>query len=533
MNQAKNIFSTTSQNIFLIKSWEMLFALSAIFFAPFIFYFLWGNHDWQWIKEYTPLWSGVFEGRFTQFFLQTFLYNGNILPILTLLTSLAFYTAGTILLLRLWHAPSKRWIYLLLGLNLVTAPYTISWLYFAFITLSCLSWPFFIIVGFYLLQKHKSTQHPHLFWAAAALCFFLALGGYPPVINLIGTIFFSLILLSLCTKKETFKTIINKSIPYITAILFAIILLLATQHLLKKYGWQLNTYNTSGINLSQINEKLNIIFLAAIEQFFISTSFISFTYKYIFFFLFLLAVIQLYLQVPNQISAKLLFTIALAGLILSPQITLLAAQNIQFVIHEPRISFFSLTYIYIFAAMVLLQSPSRFIKNITTLALALMVLYNLNTTAYAAKIWNLGFKAEANFSERFLSRIENIPTFSAQQKYTFVQGGNLNFRQRYYLPDTAYIDGYTLSAPYIPWHLPAKAYHFYSPYLFVADDYDTYWRYIPISKINLTPELNNYLLNSATPWPDANAVYLDNSTIILTLTPQGKFLAQQWLMENI
>ena len=242
---------------------------------------------------------------------------------------------------------------------------------------------------------------------------------------------------------------------------------------------------------------------------------------------------QLYLQLPKKISMQLLFFLTCIGIILSPQITLFAAENIQFVLHEPRISFFGLIYIYIFAAAILLQSHTKLIKNITLLLLTLLLLHNLNTITYAAKTWILGFNAEANFSERFLSRIENNTNFTAQRKYTFIQGGNLNFRQRYYLPDDTRIDSYTLSAPYIPWHLPAKAYHFYSPYLFVAKDYDTYWRYIPTFETKLTPELHNYLSNTSIPWPNNNAVYIDNSTIILTLTPQGQFLARQWLKENI
>ena len=70
---------------FLIKNWLNLFAITLIFYSHFIFYFIWGNHDWGWIQETTPLLSGLFEGRFSQFILQTTLTEGKILPIITLL----------------------------------------------------------------------------------------------------------------------------------------------------------------------------------------------------------------------------------------------------------------------------------------------------------------------------------------------------------------------------------------------------------------------------------------------------------------
>ena len=185
----KSPITLKDNNHFFFKNWLCLFLLTLLSYSHYIIYFLWGNHDWQWIKSGTPLLSGVFEGRFSQFILQTLLTNGNILPITTIFISLAFYSLASFMLLKLFNTPQNKIHYILAGLFLTTSPYTISWLYFAFITLSCLSWPFFIILSFVLLTKSQTSKHQLVLRILSSILFLLSIGGYPPTINLIGIIF--------------------------------------------------------------------------------------------------------------------------------------------------------------------------------------------------------------------------------------------------------------------------------------------------------------------------------------------------------
>ena len=116
------------------RIWLKLWIATLLVFLPFLFNFLWGNHDWEWIRKGTPLFSGVFEGRFSQFILQNFLFEGRILPVFSIAAAFAFYSGAAVLLFRLWNLPPQKCIYLLPGLCLASSPYAISWLYFAFIT---------------------------------------------------------------------------------------------------------------------------------------------------------------------------------------------------------------------------------------------------------------------------------------------------------------------------------------------------------------------------------------------------------------
>ena len=97
MTTQKQLNKTTFPN--LLQNWITLFLLTVFSYSFYITEFLWGNHDWGWIKDNTPLLSGVFEGRFSQFILQKALTDGYILPIITLILAFGFYSLAIILLL--------------------------------------------------------------------------------------------------------------------------------------------------------------------------------------------------------------------------------------------------------------------------------------------------------------------------------------------------------------------------------------------------------------------------------------------------
>lgn len=505
-----------------------LYLISLIAYLPFLFNFMWGNHDWEWIKTGTPLESGLFEGRFSQFILQNILFSGQILPFLTLLTALAFFSIGTILLLKLWQIPQKTTLYLLIGALTTTAPYTLSWLYFAFITLSCLSWSCIVICAYYLLEKKKIAH-----FLSTVILFTLSLGGYPPVINLIGLLLFSLILKDLCLKKITVTSIMRKYTIHICAIVLSGILFLTIQRLLKHYHLQYATYNTAELDITQIPAKIAFCLQAMVQQFFITTSFIEKFYKYCGLCLFLLSIIALWHNLPKKLSSICLFILCILGLLFSSVLTVFLTPNTAHVLYEPRIEFFGLMYIYIFAISILCSVPNNFIRNICYLTGFFLILNNINTQAYAAKVWQLGYQSEMKLTERIIKDLEQHSHFNPNEKYTFIQSGTSDFRSRFYNHShLSKKDGYTLTAPYVPWHLPSKAYQFYYPQEFVSADFDVYWSYIDEKQITITPTLIQYLNKQAQPWPSPDSIYISPELIILTLSYDGKIRGQNWLNEQ-
>jgi len=512
---------------FPYQCWLKIYLLSLLCFAPFLINFMWGNHDWSWVKEYTPLLSGVFEGRFSQFILPTVLFSGNILPVLSIAAGLLFYSLAAVLLLNLWNIKNNHTICFLLGIFIITAPYTLSWFYFAFLTLSCLSWTFVIVYAFYLINKSNLSKK----WSfpLSALCMALALGGYPPVINMIGVIFFTLILNDVCLNNYTPKTIMKKYIPQAFIVLCGALLFWVAMHILKHYQLQYDTYNTANISLKSLTDNFLMTFATAFSQFLNTTSFIETPYKYLNLVVFLLALITLITHTPKRASSYLFLILALIGMLFSSVLTLILTPNTAYVQNEPRIEFFGIIYIYAFAFSILLTNASQLIKNISYATILSLICYNFATASYCAKVWNLGFRAENSQMERFISRLENIPEFNPNQSYTFIQSGTVNMRSRYYIKTNVFKpDSYTLTAPYVPWHLPYKAYTFYYPKVFVKNDFDIYWQFITPQSLTMTDNLKEYLTLGALPWPKQESIFISPELIILTLTPAGKNLGADW-----
>ena len=513
---------------FYLKIWAWVYALTLLCYSPFMFNFIWGNHDWQWVKEYTPLWSGVFEGRFSQFFVPIFLFSGVILPVFTVMSGLALFSVAAIEILRLWGLECRKIYYILIGLMITTSPYTLSWFYFAFIFLSCLLWALVIVLAFTLLQNERLSKCLKI--STVTLLFTLALGGYPPIINMMGVLFFTFVIYDLCFKACSPKDLIIKYTPHGIAILFSVGLLLGIQHYLRIKGLQYDTYNTAGIDISMIWQKLQTCFKMSLVQFYVPINFFEKSFRTVILLIVLAALYILFIRVPKRWDYVLFLLLAIVGLLFSSEATLFAAKNEIYVLNEPRIMFYSLPYIYAFSAVILFKFGSQKIKNIAFVLLCWIFLYNFCTACFCAKIWVAGFDAENYFSERFLKRLEEKENFFPHtRRYNFIQGGTLNFRQRYYQQrPNEIIDPYTLSAPYVPWHLPSKAYMFYYPDKFVAGDSDVYWEYID-SSVASAQTARDYIAIQAEPWPSQTAIYADLYHIILTLTPQGRDMGRNWL----
>lgn len=514
---------------FLYKCWLNLYLMTLVCFLPFLFNFFWGNHDWSWVKEYVPLFSGVFEGRFSQFLLQTLFFSGNILPVLTISFGLLLFTLSVLVVMKLWQVPDKYM--LLVGLLIVTAPYILSWFYFAFLTLSCLAWPLAVVCAFYLLNKEH--KHIGLSCVGAILLFGLALGGYPPIINMVGTIFFTLVIGDLCLKKHGLRYLWRKYLLQVICVLCAGLLVLLVQYWLKQYNLQYDTYNTARIHLDNLFSNLKLSFYASVAQFFYTTSFIESFYKYVNLFLLVLAFVQLGIEVPKNIGHIAVLIFAICGLFFSSNITLLLAANTVYVEHEPRIEFFGLPYIYGFAVVILLVKSQQFIRNLGYTLGVLIIFYNFSAAAYCAKVWHMGFKAETLQMERIVARMEEQVQFNPYQHYTFVQSGTVNLRRRYYpLNGLIKHDSYTVTAPYVPWHLPYKAYTFYYPTIFVKKDFDVYWQFVSPLDIQMSEALKRYITFDAKSWPQSEAFYVSPELIVLTLTSEGKSLAERWYNEH-
>ena len=161
-------------------------AFAAVFLALnliFLFHgahFMFGDHDWKYLKHGISLGAGLFEGRFSQFVPVTLLSRGEILPVINNALGFAGFA-------RYWRLPHTKTACVLFALFAALTPYVLSFMYFAFLVIPVLGWNMFVIGSLLISEKEERFSLRHT--VSAAVLTTLALGGYPPVINLIAVAF--------------------------------------------------------------------------------------------------------------------------------------------------------------------------------------------------------------------------------------------------------------------------------------------------------------------------------------------------------
>ena len=147
-------------------------------------HFLFGDHDWKYLKPGLSLGAGLFEGRFAQFLPINILSGGDILPIINNILGFAGFSLGVALLARYWRLPRQKSAWLLFALFTAVTPYILSFMYFAFLIIPVLGWSAFVLSS--LLISEKETRFSPIRSLSAIALATLALGGYPPVVNLMA-----------------------------------------------------------------------------------------------------------------------------------------------------------------------------------------------------------------------------------------------------------------------------------------------------------------------------------------------------------
>lgn len=488
------------------------FALSLIFLYHGL-NFMFGDHDWKYFKDNVPVDNGLFEGRFTQFILINLLTGGKLLPILNNTFGFAGYSLGIALLAHYWRLPHKTLTYIMFALFVALTPYILSFMYFAFLVIPCLSWNAVIIAA--LILSEKETRHSLYLSFPAILLFTTALGGYPPVINLIATALAGRIVLAILYESAMWRTLVKTYVYTVINVLCAVLLYKYALSLLAAQGY-LNTsyYNLQTTPVSEWASKFFLVSTDLVKQFTITLPFITAPYKTATLALTLTGFITVaYLIIWRINTGKILALLGLVGLLYAPLLTLFISTSLAETEFSPRIDFFGLLYYYAAMFAITLKSPCRIFKNLATVCAVCSVCISAFSLFEAQKVWKLGFATEMNLYKRISKRFEQHPDFDFNKNYIMVQDTSPAFRPRFYPTFYKHKSDDLLNISYVPglnsgvmWNYKAiKEYAGETSYVYIFQP-DT--------------EAINFL-QTASPWPAENSVAVGNNWIMTILSSQG------------
>lgn len=475
--------------------------------------FMFGDHDWNYVRAANYWSEGTFEGRPLHFVLQSLFFSGEVLPVLNNLLSFASMALSGILLAKYWRVPFSKLNYTVFAVFIAIIPYTMVWLFYAKDILINLSLPLICVCGL-LIAKMAVNENKPLCHLLAIVLFYFAFASYVAVINLIGVCFIGDIMLAYGCQQEKLTRIIKEKLITMADILVALVLFKLTLVLLPvDLG-----YNTQIIAWDYLPAKILKTITVMFTQFTAPLPFMEYKFKLL---LSVLSVFGLSLLLIKSgvkrgllvlvLSFFLLFSSKLAFFLADERGQILAEmENFAFV---PRLDFYGLVYVYALAlACVLSCSKAKVQKAGVILALVLTFMSGVRDM-YAQKVWKLGFDAEMKTHERIVSRLENMPNFYPERHYRILQIGSLSLRQNFYLkPEYEETSLDLLSTSFTPQFMSHIVYNFYYPK-------DIFYNNAEVE--NLSRQGRDWLQTKAQPFPDKESIFIDNDIIIIVLTKEG------------
>lgn len=455
--------------------WTAFFTAFIVLNLIFLYHgaqFLFGDHDWRYLKEGITLGAGLFEARFTQFIPINILSRGEIYPIINNLLGFAGFSLGTALLARYWNLPHHKKQYALFALFCAITPYILSFMYFAFLIVPVLGWNAFIIGSLVISEKEEKFSFSRTFFAIVLII--MALGGYPPVINLIAVVIsIKLLNNALHLSSQTgLKDFVIEQFKLYKWTLLNIILGIIGYKLCLFGLEQTGAVNTSYYNLqttpiAEWGNKFILVSQDVLRQFIVTLPFITTGYKTLTALLVILGLCLIIKRLADKatpVSQKFIIFALTIICLYAPLVTLFISTSLAETEFSPRIDFFGLMYLYagFFALIQSAPSSTQFFKNLGTLLAVAVIFVSANNLFEAEKVWKLGFESEMKLFRRAGARFMSSQAFSLDQKYIMVQGGVTSYRPRFYHETYDIKSDDLLNISYVPTLNPGVMWNYYA-----------------------------------------------------------------------
>ena len=176
-----------------------------------------------------------------------------------------------------------------------------------------------------------------------------------------------------------------------------------------------------------------------------------------------------------------------------------------------RIDFYGFGFLYAFFLILILRLTPKIYESLGLIFCFILIPLNILNDYHALKVWKQGFDAEFQILDRVTEEIENHTSFDPNKKYRFYVAGDISLRPSYYNKKFNIDDVFLHSLPYLAMWQGANLVQFYSPYDYISTP-------STILPSDITPEVYDFIINKAYPWPHKNSIYINNNIIIVIYT---------------
>ncbi|MBR5598728.1 MAG: glucosyltransferase domain-containing protein [Alphaproteobacteria bacterium] len=489
--------------------------------------FMFGDHDWNYVKQATSWKEGAFEGRPLHFVLQRVFFGGQVLPILNNVFSFFALSLSSVMLAKYWKIPASTLNYTLFATFIAVMPYTLVWLFYAKDALINLCIPLIIMSSLFLAKSKKTSKTELIFINLLSIfLMFFALSSYVASINMVGVCVIGAILRDYLKEDKKLVSIIKE---YISTAINTILSLALFKLYLMVFPTDAS-YNTKIIPLDFVIDKFFITIEAMFGQFTVILPFMDYKYKIILLAMVCFSLVVLLTKAPIKKYVSILgllflvvFSSKFAYFISDARGEILA--EMEELAYVPRLDFYGIVYVYALSLSFILTLKSGIFRKTGIILAAIITFMSIVRDAYALKTWKLGFDAEMKIHERVVSRLEEHPQFILGRNYRVFQIGSISLRKNFYKKQYGEKIGLdTLETSFTPNYMSFLVYNFYYPQNLFHHNVQEY---------ALSPRGRDFILHQAKPWPSEDSIYIDGDIVIIVLTQEGLMKSISKIKNNI
>ena len=515
-------------NSFFIESVLTGWGLCCLVYAFMFCSFFWGNHDWEYLQHGAELNSGFFEVRYSQHILSVLFFNGQFLPVMTVLCALLGLTAFAVFSGAYLYVPFNKAAYLGLILFIGLNPHIFVLFYYQHILLSFIYWPLICLAVMYWFEQKQ------IIWRFLVLVMALVggFGSYPPFFTVIFCVFITRQLISYVENKKTLKEIIYLCLYFGLALIFALGIQKVIHLWLIRVGYvSPDMYNLQTRGLADIIKILPFELWMSVKQLFLQHAFMGNGYILTTVLMVFSAVLLILLKAKNKWMCGLF----ILACFLASRFTFIVASQTSGALF--RIEYWGRLGLYIFALSILLKQDKRIIKNFVYLVLVCCLSVFAKADLEVQKVQALAFNAEAKYQQRIFERIVQHENFDIKKSYISFVFGLPNLRRHFYkdeneTPNEILDYGMIFGFDFVNKLFESEG---KSPIAVGMEIWEK--RFFRAVRNNLPGDLYNssdgiyiepisyWLYNDARPYPNINAIYMDDRYIILV--PDAKTFYQK------
>lgn len=517
-----------STHTFFIKSILTGWGLCCLVYAFMFFSFFWGNHDWEYLRHGTELHSGFFEARYSQHILSVLLFNGQFLPVITMLFALLGVAVFAFCIGVYLNIPYNMFAYVGLMLFMGLNPHIFVLLYYQHILISFIYWPLICVLALYWVEQKPSICR----FLILTIALIGGLGSYPPFFALIFGLFAIRRLFDYVYNQRSLWEIIKICMMFVLALGLALGVQKVIHLWLIKIGYvSPQMYNLQIRSATDIIKILPQEIVMSFEQLFHQYAFIGDGYIAMTVLMVLAGLSIILLKAKNKwLTACFILVCFFAS-----RFTFIVADQTSGALF--RIEYWGRLGLYILALSILFKQDNKLIKNFVYVLLICCLSIFAKANLEIQKVQALAFNAEADFQQRIFERVVQHKDFDIHKPYISFAFGLPNLRRHFYnetniqsdeILDYSMIFGFDFLNKLF--ENEGKSPIAVGMEIWEGNFFRATRNELPGNLYNSRDDvyiqpISYWLYNKAKPYPDEQAVYIDDRYIILI--PDAKTFYQK------